>query len=369
VHPARWPVARAVPVSVLLRARRVAVWSAVVLAIGAAAAAAGGFALDGGGEAPSASGLPPATAQVTRQTMLDTYEQAGDLGYGARTTLAGRVEGVVTAVPLVGDVIGRGRAVYRVDNSPVVLLYGKVAAYRTLRPGVTGADARQLEANLTALGYGGFTADGTYSAATATAVRRWQKDLRLPQTGEVELGRVLFAPGKIRIDTVTAGVNRSTGGGDEVLQYTGTGRLVTVRLEVSKQRLARRGAEVQVLLPGTRKVAGRVERVSTVVEQPTTPNAQPETRIEAVVSLADPAAAAGIEAGVVTVVFTAAEREDLLTIPVAALVALAEGGYGVEVVEGSGTRYVRVETGLFASGRVEVSGDGLRENMTVGMPR
>jgi hypothetical protein len=28
-----------------------------------------------------------------------------------------------------------------------------------------------------------------------------------------------------------------------------------------------------------------------------------------------------------------------------------------------------VQTGLFASGRVEVTGDGLREGLTVGMPR
>jgi len=55
-------------------------------------------------------------------------------------------------------------------------------------------------------------------------------------------------------------------------------------------------------------------------------------------------------------VFTAAEHKDVLTVPIAALVALAEGGYGVEVVDGSTSHYVRVETGLFASGRVEVSG-------------
>lgn len=43
-------------------------------------------------------------------------------------------------------------------------------------------------------------------------------------------------------------------------------------------------------------------------------------------SLGDPGAVAGIEAAVVTVVFAAAERKDVLTVPVAALVALAEGG-------------------------------------------
>jgi peptidoglycan hydrolase-like protein with peptidoglycan-binding domain len=225
-----------------------------------------------------------------------------------------------------------------------------------------------LEDNLTTLGYTGFTVDDTYSAGTATAVRRWQKDLGLAQTGQVELGRVLFASGAIRIDSVTAGVNESTGDDREVLRYTGTARLVTVRLSVSKQRLAHKDVAVQVQLPDGTKVAGSVDRVYTVIEQGPT-DSPPQTQLEALVSLADPAAGAGIEAAVVTVVFSAGDRRDVLSVPVAALVALADGGYGVEVVDGSTTRYLRVQTGLFANGRVEVTGDGLREGMTVGMPQ
>ena len=38
-----------------------------------------------------------------------------------------------------GDVIGRGQPIYRVDNTPVVLMYGDVAAYRTLGRATTGA--------------------------------------------------------------------------------------------------------------------------------------------------------------------------------------------------------------------------------------
>jgi membrane fusion protein, multidrug efflux system len=349
------------------RRTRVAAAGAVVLAAGAAAAAAAGFGGAGTGT-PAAALLPPATAQVTRQTMVDTDDEPGNLGFGATSSLVGRVPGVLTKVPLAGDVIQRGQPIYRADNQPVLLLYGDIAAYRTLGPGSSGADVRELEDNLKTLGYTGFTVDDTYSASTATAVRRWQKDLGLAQTGQVELGRVLFAPGAIRVDSVTAGVNESTGDEHEVLRYTGTARLVTVRLAVSKQRLAHKGVAVQVQLPDGTKVAGAVDRVYTVIEQGPT-DSPPQTQIEALVSLADPAAGAGIEAAVVTVVFSAGERRDVLSVPVAALVALADGGYGVEVIEGSTTRYLRVQTGLFANGRVEVTGDGLREGMTVGMPQ
>nr|WP_246497688.1 peptidoglycan-binding domain-containing protein [Sphaerisporangium rubeum] len=236
-------------------------------------------------------------------------------------------------------------------------------------PGLTGTDVRQLERNLKALGYHGFTVDGTYSALTAAAVRRWQRDRGLPQTGLVELGRVVFAPGRVRVDSVASGVNASTGGGGEVLRFTGTDRQVTARLEVSRQRLARVGTRVRVRMPRGTQVTGRVDRVRTVVEQPSGGNGPAETMIEAVISLRSPRAAAGVEAAVVTVLFTASQRKNVLTVPVAALVTLAEGGYGVEVVEGTATRYVRVETGLFADGRVEISGPGLREGTTVGMPR
>lgn len=352
------------------RGRAVAAAGGVVLALAAAVTAGIGFGFDGDSTGmPTATDLPPATAKVTRQTMLDTDEVNGDLGYGDKNALAGRIPGVVTKVPLAGDVIRRGQPIYRVDNTPVVLMYGAVAAYRTLGPGVTGADVRQLEDNLTALGYGGFTVDMTYTATTAAAVKRWQKALGLTQTGRIALGRLLFAPGAIRVDTVTAGVNQSTGGGQEVLQYTGTSRQVTVLLEVSKQRLARKGVEVQIRLPNGKTVSGRVERVYTVIQQATDPDSQPETSIEAIVSLSEPTAAAGIEAAVVKVVFTAAERKDVLTVPIAALLALAEGGYGVEVVQGSATHYIKVETGLFADGRVEVTGGELQEGMTVGMPQ
>jgi hypothetical protein len=61
-------------------------------------------------------------------------------------------------------------------------------------------------------------------------------------------------------------------------------------------------------------------------------------------------------------------RADVLTVPVAALLALAEGGYGLEVVGPDGPRVVAVAVGLFADGRVEVTGAGLREGLVVGVP-
>jgi multidrug efflux pump subunit AcrA (membrane-fusion protein) len=59
-------------------------------------------------------------------------------------------------------------------------------------------------------------------------------------------------------------------------------------------------------------------------------------------------------------------RRGVLAVPVTALLALAGGGYGVEVIEPAGThRLVPVRTGLFATTMVEVSGAGLAEGTRV----
>ncbi|MDG4822950.1 peptidoglycan-binding domain-containing protein [Asanoa sp. WMMD1127] len=351
------------------RGAKVVGGAVTVLAVGAAAAATIGFGSGSGSEgAPAAEG-PPATATVTRETLDDTQSVDGTLGYGDTTALTGRLAGTVTSLPYAGSVIARGKPIYRVDDDPVVLLYGGLPAYRALGAGDEGADVRQLEANLRALGYDGFTADDSYTSATASAVREWQEDLGVAETGRVELGRVVFAPAAIRVDSVTAKLGGGAGPGQEVLAYTGTSRVITVQLDIGEQRLARKGTAVSVELPDGKRVDGAVRRVYTVIEASDDPNGEPETKIEAQVSLTDGKAGAGLDVAAVEVTFTAAQHEDVLTVPVAALVALAEGGYGVELVSGATSRYTRVETGLFAGGRVEVSGDGIVEGATVGMPK
>jgi len=62
-------------------------------------------------------------------------------------------------------------------------------------------------------------------------------------------------------------------------------------------------------------------------------------------------------------------NEDVLAVPVAALLALPKGGFGVQVVDGDTTRIVAVKTGMFAAGQVEVSGRDVAEGVTVGVPK
>ncbi|MER5423493.1 peptidoglycan-binding protein [Streptosporangium roseum] len=353
------------------RGGRIALTVVTVAAAGAAGAATLGL---GGGPAgdTAESVLPPKTAAVTRQTLIDTQSADGELGYGPATTATSRLSGTLTRLPGTGDRITRGKALYKVDDRPVTLLYGSLPAYRTLAQGVEGPDVRQLERNLRALGYSGFTVDEEYSYATAEAVMRWQEDRGLDETGTVELGHVVFAPHAVRVESLQAGKGDLTAPGGKVLSYTGTTRAVTVELDAADQRLAGKGAKVTVTLPDDTTVKGRVDEVTTVIDPGEGQGEDAQTKVEVVVELVGGKARKAVGAyalASVDVSFTAGTRKNVLTVPVAALLALQEGGFGVEVVRGATSAYVPVRTGLFSGGQVEISGDGIAEGATVGMPK
>ncbi|MDG4834037.1 peptidoglycan-binding protein [Solwaraspora sp. WMMD1047] len=352
------------------RARTAVAVLAAVVVVAAGVAAAVGF---GGGSESTASGstLPPATATITRQTLVDRETHNGELGYGATRAAASRAGGTVTWLPATGTTVKRGQALYRVDEEPVVLLHGSLPAYRMLEPGMDGRDVKQFEQNLAALGNDGFTVDSDYTSATADAVRDWQEKLGLPETGRVEPGRIVYAAGAVRVDSHDAAIGDTVQPGSAVVTFTGTARVITVELDIDDQRLARRDAPVTINLPDGTATTGKITMVETVIETSAGGGGQEastETKIEVTVTGDDPAPLADYDQASVEVGFTADERADVLSVPVAALLAVAEGGYGLEVVEGEQTRIVAVETGLFAAGQVEVSGPDIAEGLAVGVP-
>jgi multidrug efflux system membrane fusion protein len=318
---------------------------------------------DDGGDTPARGNLPPATVTVTKQTLLDQEKVNATLGYGRETSVSNKLSGTVTALAETGEVVHRGEVLYRVDNLPVVLLYGTLPIYRALAPDTKGVDVEQFERELRNLGYTGFTVDKTYDSRTAAAVKKWQKKLGLTETGTVEVGRVVYASGEVRVATQKVAVGDEAAPGSAVLSTTGTARVVVVRLNVKDQRLVARNATVKVDLPDGKRIDGRITKVTTIVD--VTGN-NPVTKLEVTIGLAT--AVDGLGEAAVQVLFTVEERKDVLTVPVAALLALVEGGYGVQVVEGGSTRIVAVQTGLFSNGRVEIRGAEVSEGMTVGMP-
>jgi HlyD family secretion protein len=341
---------------------------------------------------------------------------AGTLGYGDSVTVPGQSaggggssgaggggsgaggggqtqDGIVTRLAGVGAVVGRGQMLYEVDGHPVPLWYGARPAWRTFGLGMTdGADVRQLEANLVALGFDpdrAITVDGHYSWATAAAVKRWQKASGRTQTGAVPLGQVVFLPGPIRVATVTATQGAPLPAGTAILTATSTRPQVTVALDPAMQQLVRRGDRVEVILPDGTATRGTVARVSRVATQPTTGSAQNggqnqseggnsegsgsgsgQTTVQVTIRLANPKAAANLDQAPVQVAITTQAARGVLAVPINALLAQPGGGYAVQLVDGSASRRVAVRTGLFdeTAGLVEVKGAGLAEGMKVQVP-
>ncbi|RAY17254.1 efflux RND transporter periplasmic adaptor subunit [Actinomadura craniellae] len=345
-----------------IRPRTVALATGGAVVLGGAGLVAVGV---GGGAdaAPARGALPPATADVVRTTLTDTEQVDGTLGYGEPRTATGAGGGMLTWLPAEGGAVGRGEPAYRVDGEAVPLLYGSLPVYRALRPGVSGSDVKQLERNLSALGYTGFTVDDDYTSGTADAVRSWQDDLGLPETGTVT--RALVAPGRIRVGEHKRATGDPAGG--VLYTYTGTTRVVVVDLDVKDQRLAERGATATVELPDGKTTEGKITRIGTVATK--AGQDSDVSTVEVTITVADQKALGGLDQAPVDVHLAAERRQNVLAVPVAALLALPEGGYGVQVVAGGGTRTIEVEVGMFAAGRVEVSGAGLAAGMKVGVPR
>jgi len=319
------------------------------------------------GAAPAATGTPKPTVAVARETLVDETSVPGRLDYEAERPLAVPGIGMITWIAPEGGTVGRGEPLLRVNEAPVAALFGPVPMFRPLAVDAVGRDVHQLESNLRQLGYDGFTVDQEFTEKTAEAVKRWQISLGMPGTGLVQPGQIVFVPGAIR---VTRHLLRPGGmlAGADVLSYTTQAKSVTVRAAVDKADWAKAGRAVTVRLPDGKNVAGTVAKVSTEVAAGPTPAvadpAQPTTsRVQ--IALTEPDAVRAYPPGPVDVRYVARERKDVLAVPVAALLALAEGGYGVEVVDAGGARIVPVEVGMFADALVEVSGPGLDDGVLV----
>jgi len=211
------------------RRRRLAAGGAVLLA--AAAVAIVLIAESGSaGKHDSGNGVPPGetTTTVLRRTLTETSTGDGTLGYGSMLELYDRLSGTFTWLPSIGAAIDRGGTLWRVNNEPVALMYGSVPAYRTLKVGVSdGPDVTELNKNLIDLGYDPYGAigdDEDFSDATAAAVRRWQHAEGLHETGEVELGRIVFAPGARRVTAVKVGLGQDPPGSAGAKEPAGEGQ-------------------------------------------------------------------------------------------------------------------------------------------------
>jgi peptidoglycan hydrolase-like protein with peptidoglycan-binding domain len=340
----------------------------------------------------------PKTATVERRTLTVTEELDATLRYAGEYRVIGNLGGTLTWTVPEGTVVTAGKRLYETNGGDrASLMYGKRPAWRSMAAGMSdGADVLQLERNLKALGYtrAGDEIDRHWDSDTTAAVKRWQKAAGLEVDGGLDLGEVVFLPEAIRVTKIEAALGSGIGPGAPVMTATSNRRVVSLDLDASEADLVAVGKPVEIELPDGSTVKGTVASVGRVAQTSQDQQGGTTTTLPVTITLDDPRAGSGLDEAPVTATVVRSTRENVLTVPVNALVALLEGGYAVEVVDvasqgtaaspsesatpgasspgGSAgparTHLVKVEPGLFDHGRVEITATGLQPGDRVVVP-
>lgn len=276
------------------------------------------------------------------------------------------IEGTVTSIATEGSILGQGDALFTVDGEPVALLIGDVPLYRSLAVGAEGADVEQLQVNLVALGFlsEDGNAAGTFDDTTFEALVDWQTSIGSTPDGVVNIGDVIFSADAIRVQENLVSVGDPVNNNTQIMTTSISETFVSVQLSTDDQDLVEVGDAVTVELPSGAEEPAIVTEIGSVVLA----TQQGATYFEMTVTLDNPEAAEGLDEAPVDVLVIGDRADDVTAVPVTALLALAEGGYAVEVVQADGTTaLVGVSTGLFADGYVEVTGN-VSEGMEVVIP-
>jgi hypothetical protein len=386
--------------------------AAVVVAGTAVAIAAPWHAGADGGASPASAEPSAQTSAVTRADMSTSQSFDGTLGFGTPQAVRGAKNGTVTWLATAGSTVTRNQPLYKVDEVPVPLFYGAVPMYRSLSVrNSVGHDVKVVADNLKALGYaigtqpspgssvtittpapsagGGGNAgaasagktpaspaappaastetrvkvragDGVLTAELISAIKKWQSALGMPSTGAVGPGDVLVLPGPVRVDAATSQVGDPASG--PLLKVTPTTKAVLVQVDAGQAGTMHLGDAVTVHLPDSTTAAATVTSVGTAASQQEGQNASGPQKITVIVTLADPSKVKKYDSATVQAEFAGEKHPGVLTVPLTALLALREGGYGVQLASG---QIVAVKTGLFSKGTVEVSGEGLSEGTRV----
>jgi Putative peptidoglycan binding domain len=362
--------------------RRVAAIMAVLVVVAAVVAVVVADPFAGGGGAPGGladNADPTSVTTVTQGDLTQQTQVSATLGYSGTYEVVNQAQGTLTSLPSIGQVVSEGKVLYDVNGSPVLLLYGTTPAYRTLSEGATdsatsGADVENLNYDLVALGYlsGADNASdpSDFTAYTKEGVEELQKALGVTQNGIVTLGQVVFLPTAARITGL--GTNAVLGGsaqpGSQILTATSTTRIVTVDLQADQEGELAVGDKVSITLPSGQSTPGTVTSVGTVA---TTAQGASSPTITVLVAPDDPTATGNLDQASVEVSITTNSAKNAFIVPVDALLALANGGYAIEVIGAKGVHTLEsVTTGLFddADGTVQVSGPGVAAGQRIVIP-
>ncbi len=295
------------------------------------------------------------TVPVELGTLTSEVRLNAALDYGAPIALPA-APGVLTALPAAGQVIEVGGQVYEANGRPVILIEGARPMWRELAVGIErGHDVKQLEEHLARIGLLKGDPDMHFDWRTREAVRRWQKDLGLPQTGSVAPSDVVVidAP-NIRMWQVTSTLGDSSASPGT---YTAATLRAVATLSPAQAQELTAGTPVTVVLAGGHEIATTIAEVDPggIPEgdegKLTSPTARIDFPDQEEVKVAGPGA-------VRVIIHSQEQAEQTLVVPTTALIATAENMYAVEVLEDGQIVRVPVEIGMAADARVQILASG-----------
>ncbi|MCL2787569.1 MAG: hypothetical protein FWD59_03620 [Micrococcales bacterium] len=304
------------------------------------------------------------TAQVEQRDLTTSYMTSCPVDYGDQTQVVSGPQGTLTKLPTPETVVKPGDTLYRVDDSPVTLLKGSLPAWRDFIAYMSdGRDIAQLKKALTALGYATEEDIGTsktWNAALSTAVRDFNEDRGLTRSSTLAKQSVFFHPGKFRVAAQLAGLGDSVQPGSPIFSYTGTDQRLTCSLESSNRRFAVVDREVRVEFPDGSAGTG------TITETVTNVASNPGESDSITLSIHAPETKGQDSGTLARITFIDVLAQGAEVVPVTALVAFVDGGYGVQKVASDGSlTYVPVTTGQFADSWVQVTTSDLAVGDTV----
>ena len=295
------------------------------------------------------SGSRPETVAIERGDLTSTSEFTGELGFGDAFPLPITAEGIVTGARPLGVVVEFGDSLVEIDDRRVFLVEGEVPMFRDLEltsPRISGADVAQLQRFLVSQGFdrdGTLEVDGVFDSDTRRAVLDWQEATWQAETGRVTRSDMVFGAEPLRVSN-----EQRVGAVFEGLEVTNWAPTVTVDVANRDRDLLAVGTPVKIEFGDGTTVAG------TVSEQISVPQDDGSTMTRSTI---EPDGAVPGETGPVTIAVDATLASNVMIVPVGALLALAEGGFAVEVVEDGTTRLVGVELGEILDGQAEITGD------------
>ena len=168
------------------------------------------------------------------------------------------------------------------------------------------------------------------------------------------------------------------------MQTSSTQLVVTVDLDASKQSEAVVGQPVSVQMPNGSTVAGKITAVSPVAQTSSSSGSSggggstsssggaassggssgSSATVPVTVTLPRHLPSAGLDQAAVSVSFEQQVENNVLSVPVTALLATQGGGYAVQEAVAP-HRLLPVTPGLFAAGFVQISGSGIYPGLQV----